>query len=291
VCPRSQARLQAKVSGRERAGHGEPDDHGRCDPAVARHGWVLGPHRVDDPVAMLIEPLGASEQESRVVVPGDPELPVSVVVRDELDSLPHAREYRVGFRVITQVHSPLIPAASIAATAIGEIGRAAIAAGDRCSYPRPPAARWSAAVIGEWRSPASPALRRLSRTAGCFASLVRVQSVLTMTVRRRRDRRPRPLSAAGKGGKRAPREQGGGAGRVRPRRRSVAPWSKARAGGGPGSARRRSHSRSSSVTKRTWPSAGLHGRCRILLCSRSPLISAYLTVPYHADIGSAYFSS
>jgi hypothetical protein len=85
---------------------------------------------------MLIEPLGAAEQESRVVVPGDPELPVGVVVRDELDSLPDAREYRVRFRVLTQVHNPLIPAASIAATAIGEIGRTAIAAGTGA---RPPA--------------------------------------------------------------------------------------------------------------------------------------------------------
>jgi hypothetical protein len=255
MCPRSQARLQAKVSGRERAGHGEPDDHGRCDPAVARHGWVLEPHRGDDPVAMLIEPLGAPEQESRVVVPGDPELPVRVVVRDELDSLPRARKYRLRFRVLTQVHSPLVPAASIAATAIGEIGRTAVAAGYRCSSSRPPAARWSVAAIGEWRSPASPALRRLSRTAGCFASLVRVQSVLTTTGRRRRDRRPRLLSAAGEGGKRAPMEQGGGAGRVRPRRRSVAPWSKGRAaaGRGPRAATRIPRDRPARSERRRWP--------------------------------------
>jgi hypothetical protein len=37
---------------------------------------VLEPHRGDDPVAVLIEPLRTPEQESRVVVPRDPELPL-----------------------------------------------------------------------------------------------------------------------------------------------------------------------------------------------------------------------
>jgi hypothetical protein len=62
---------------------------------------------------------------ARVVVARDPEFPVGVVVRNELDTLPGPREYRAGLRVLTQVHGPLIPAAG---------GAAGTIVGDRMNY-------------------------------------------------------------------------------------------------------------------------------------------------------------
>ena len=88
--PRAQPRLRVRLPGRERARGNNLDDHGRRDRVVARTGRVLEPHRVDDPLAVLVKPGRAPEQERRVVIAGYPQLAVGVVALGELDSVADA---------------------------------------------------------------------------------------------------------------------------------------------------------------------------------------------------------
>jgi hypothetical protein len=111
------------MPGRERAGRGKLDYHGRGNPRVARHSRVLEAQPGNGPLTVLIEPLRTPVKETRVIVPRDPEFSGVLAARDELDSLPDAGKYRrrvhpwlVSF---TLAHNPLIPAAGTAATAIG----------------------------------------------------------------------------------------------------------------------------------------------------------------------------
>jgi hypothetical protein len=63
------------VDVRQNGSGSEFDYRGRGEPFVARLGGVLEAHGGDDVVAVLIQPLGALQQERRVV-PGNPQLAV-----------------------------------------------------------------------------------------------------------------------------------------------------------------------------------------------------------------------